>query len=145
MKSLIISCVSTLFLLPMIILAQEPDPNQNPNYKLSIEKYRLRKDSLLRYMGETIQDQYVAIDPIAERQQRRLSEKRDRLAFRRALRLERARRPFIPYSRPRFRNPRPFNPYFNNNNFFPYDGWWLHQFGNNNFHRNGFHHYPFYY
>jgi hypothetical protein len=75
--------------------AQVAENDQNPNYRSSMEKYMQRKDTLLQNMGETVQQTYKAIDPIADRREARLERKEDRRAFRRALRLERARRPQI--------------------------------------------------
>lgn len=87
-----------LFLIALFspaLLAQVAENDQNPNYRASMEKYMNRKDTLLQNMGETVQQTYKAIDPIADRKEARLERQEERRQFRRALRLERARRPQI--------------------------------------------------
>ena len=82
-----------LLLLPLAMLiatwgmSQSLAPDQNPDYMVSQARYMGMADSLNVTHGETIQDTYKAIDWMADRQQRR----EDRRAFRRQLRLERAR------------------------------------------------------
>lgn len=82
-----------LLLLPLAMLiatwgmSQSLAPDQNPDYMVSQARYMGMADSLNTTHGETIQDTYKAIDWMADRQQRR----EDRRAFRRQLRLERAR------------------------------------------------------
>jgi hypothetical protein len=82
-----------LLLLPLTMLiatwgmSQSLAPDQNPDYMVSQSRYMGMADSLTSTHGETIQETYKAIDWMADRQQRR----DDRRAFRRQLRLERAR------------------------------------------------------
>ncbi|HUP13787.1 MAG TPA: hypothetical protein VM187_16310, partial [Niastella sp.] len=82
-----------LLLLPLAMLiatwgmSQSLAPDQNPDYMVSQAQYMGMADSITSMHGETIQETYKAIDWMADRQQRR----DDRRAFRRQLRLERAR------------------------------------------------------
>ena len=82
-----------LLLLPLSMLiatwgmSQSLAPDQNPDYMVSQAKYMGMADSINSMHGETIQETYKAIDWMADRQQRR----EDRRAFRRQLRLERAK------------------------------------------------------
>jgi hypothetical protein len=82
-----------LLLLPLAMLiatwgmSQSLAPDQNPDYMISQAKYMGMADSLNALHGTTPQETYKAIDWMADRQQRR----DDRRAFRRALRLERAK------------------------------------------------------
>jgi hypothetical protein len=62
-------------------------PDQNPNYMVSRDKYIQLSDSLTAYQSTTIQDTYKAIDWMQFRRDARA----ERRAFRRELRLERAR------------------------------------------------------
>lgn len=68
----------TTFLLMMLIVinygfAQNTGllPNQNPNYKISEEKYTRFRDSLLLNSNSTIQDTYKAYDWFEEKTERR--------------------------------------------------------------------------
>lgn len=59
-------------------------PDQNPNYRNSMEKYMAEKDELLKNQGKTIQNTYKAIDDMelkAERKaQRKMFRQERRLA-----------------------------------------------------------------
>lgn len=64
--------IATLLLGTNVIKAQEElAPNQNPNYKVSQEKYRANKDESLKTEGTTVQATYKAIDDMQIRQDRR--------------------------------------------------------------------------
>ena len=82
-----------LLLLPLAMLiamwgmSQSLAPDQNPDYMISQAKYMPIADSLNELHGTTPQETYKAIDWMADRQERR----DERRAFRRQLRLERAR------------------------------------------------------
>jgi hypothetical protein len=61
--------------------------DQNPNYMFSQAKYTKMADSINSWHGTTPQETYKAIDYLADKREMRAS----RQAFRRQLRLERAR------------------------------------------------------
>jgi len=62
-------------------------PDQNPNYMVSQAKYVLAADSINKQQDKTLQNTYKAYDWYEAREERRAS----RIAFRRELRMERAR------------------------------------------------------
>ena len=68
-------------------------PNQNANYAVSRSKYMKMADSLNQWHSTTLQQNYKAIDWLADRREARA----DRREFRRQLRLERARHMGYPY------------------------------------------------
>lgn len=68
-------------------------PNQNPNYEVSKSKYMKMADSLNEWHSTTQQQNYKAIDWLADRREARA----DRREFRQQLRLERARQMDYPY------------------------------------------------
>jgi len=78
-------------------ISQTPvtSPDQNPNASRSLERYLGGRDSLLRNQGETVQETYTAIQPWYDAWNARQQWKSERGAFRRQLRLERARRPIL--------------------------------------------------
>lgn len=84
MKKIIIS----LFIFGFIktVSAQDLAPNQNPNFKTSLEKYLKVNDSLQEFMNTTVQQTYSAPDWYEQRMKRR----EDRRNFRRQLRLTNA-------------------------------------------------------
>lgn len=53
------------------VSAQVPVFDQNPNYRVSMEKYMMQKDSLLVNLGETVQDTYKAYDWYEAKQERK--------------------------------------------------------------------------
>lgn len=77
-----------LFLLLSIFIAstaftQEPlqDPNQNPNYTVSRQKYMAEKDKLLASMNTTEQNTYKAFDWTTykmEKKQQRIERRQER-------------------------------------------------------------------
>ena len=75
--------------------AQVQDPDQNPNYLESAQKYAENKDALLANQGQTVQDTYVAFDWSTYKADRRQA----RIDNRQAVRLARANAP-IYYGRP---------------------------------------------
>lgn len=106
-------------------------PDQNPNYMISRDKYMGLSDSLNAFHSTTVQDTYKAIDWLEDRRDARAQ----RRAFRRELRMERAR-----YGGYYFNDYDYYTPYYYNNSFYNYNrgyrwgrGWnsW-----NNNFYRN---------
>ena len=50
---------------------EELAPDQNPNYRRSMEKYISEKDELLKNQGKTIQATYKAIDDMQLKQERK--------------------------------------------------------------------------
>ncbi len=69
-------------------------PDQNPRYKQSMEKYMGSQDSLQVTNNTTVQQTYKAYDWYEAKQQAR----RDRIQFRRQLRLNRSYFRYEPYS-----------------------------------------------
>ncbi len=93
----------------VIVAQEELAPDQNPNYKNSMEKYVTNKDELLKTEGTTVQDTYKAIDDMQIRQERRDL----RRAYRQERRLARINNCGYYYS-----------PYLNNNyNSFGYNSY----------------------
>jgi len=93
---------------------QELEEDQNPNYKIAMDKYKEHSKELTLLEGTTVQETYKAIDP--------LEEKRELKSQRRKFR---AQRPYWRHQRrmERIKNTR----YFENNGFFNYG------YHNNNF------------
>ncbi len=75
--------------------AQVQDPDQNPNYMQSAQKYADNRDALLANQGKTVQDTYVAFDWSTFKADRRQA----RINNRQAVRLARANAPIF-YGRP---------------------------------------------
>ncbi len=92
MKSLSLLFLSLALLTGVSLQAQTQDPDQNPNYKNSAEKYALQADALLANQGETVQETYKAYDWTEYKAERRQS----RIDRRHELRMERARYNFYP-------------------------------------------------
>jgi len=122
-----------LLLLPLVMLlatwcmAQTTDPDQNPNYLISEAKYAQMADSLNSLHGTTPQETYKAIDWMADRAEARAQ----RRAFRRQLRLERARYGYYyndySYYYPGYYN---YNSYYHPYHYYNY-GWnWNHHYNN---------------
>lgn len=105
--------------------------DQNPNYMIGRDKYMGLADSLNAFHSTTVQDTYKAIDWLADRREAR----EQRRAFRRELRMERARNGGYYYYDDYY-TPYYYNNYRYNNNYRGYRygrGWnsW-----NSNFYRN---------
>ena len=64
-------------------LAQELAPDQNPNYKVSLEKYQALNTSLQTTMNTTVQQTYKAFDWYTEKQDRKVERRADRRENRR--------------------------------------------------------------
>lgn len=118
MKKIIYPTVSFLMLLLLTVAATAQNslaPDQNPNYMVSQLKYTKMADSINTWHSTTPQETYKAIDYLADKQEARAA----RRAFRRELRLERAR----------------------------YGGWDYNGYGNGNYYNNydpGFYNYNYY-
>ena len=93
--------------------AQTTDPDQNPNYRRSMERYMAMKDSSTDYhlMSETIHDIYAVVD-WAEEKQKRKDLKAERKHELKKARIE-ARGRNRRYGR-RYRR-RGYTPYYYNN------------------------------
>ena len=92
-------------LLSITAISQEaPVPDQNPNYMVSRSKYMKMADSVNTWHSTTYQDTYNSIDYLEDRAEARMQ----RQAFRRELRLERAR------------NGYGYGGYYNDYNYSPY-------------------------
>ncbi|MEJ7609881.1 MAG: hypothetical protein WKF88_01740 [Ferruginibacter sp.] len=63
--------------------AQELAPDQNPNYKQSLEKYLAAKDNLQATMNTTVQSTYKAYDWSTAKSERKAERRNDRRENRR--------------------------------------------------------------
>lgn len=97
---------SALILSSVQLSAQEVQ-DQNPNYAVSRDRYMKISDSLIAWHSTTFQETYKAIDYLEDKRQERL----DRKAFRRELRLERARNGYNWYNG-NYWYPGSFNSYY---------------------------------
>lgn len=78
-KSLFLLLVSITMLNPITIIAQNDlTPDQNPNYKKSMEKYMGMKDKLTKNQGTTVQATYKAIDDMQIKRERKDVKKANR-------------------------------------------------------------------
>jgi hypothetical protein len=121
------------YLLPVILIviaagdsnAQSLAQDQNPNYAVSRDKYVRMADSINAWHGTTPQETYRAIDYLEDK---RIA-KQERIAFRRELRLARARNGWSNYYNDGYYNyGSGYNrPYYNS-----YPGY----YGNRGYYRN---------
>ncbi|RYZ22262.1 MAG: hypothetical protein EOO16_09820 [Chitinophagaceae bacterium] len=104
-KSLLILLAASLSL----SAAAQSEPDQNPQFAVSREKYLKIADSLNRWHATTLQNTYKAYDWYEARAERRDSRRNNR----QAVRLARAQRQsyYDPYA---YSNPYYYNPYYNN-------------------------------
>ena len=93
-------------------------PDQNPNYAVSRAKYMQIADSLNEWHSTTQQENYKAIDWLADRREARA----DRREFRRQLRMERARWSDYGYYNDGYYLPDNFY-HRNHNNYYRYNNW----------------------
>ena len=93
-------------------------PDQNPNYAVSRAKYMQIADSLNEWHSTTQQNNYKAIDWLADRREARA----DRREFRRQLRMERARWADYDYYNDGYYLPNNYH-YRNYNNNYRYNNW----------------------
>jgi hypothetical protein len=107
-------------------------PDQNPNYSASRDKYLKMADSINAWHGTTPQETYKAIDYLEDK---RLA-KEARIAYRRELRLERARNGY-GWGNSYYGNDGYYNSY---NNYIPsYNyNYGSYRYGNRGYHRNNF-------
>ena len=63
--------------------AQELTPDQNPNYKVSLEKYQALNTNLQTTMNTTVQQTYKAFDWYTAKQDRKVERRADRRENRR--------------------------------------------------------------
>ena len=87
--------------------------DQNPNYMISQAKYTQMADSINSWHSTTPQETYKAIDYLADKREMRATQK----AFRRQLRLERARNGYYNYGYDYYPG------YYGYNNYNPYYGY----------------------
>lgn len=85
--AILLLCVSTI----NHVYAQETQPNQNPNWKKSLEKYESNKDKLTETQGTTEQKTYKAYDWTEAKNER----KQQRRDYRQQRALARINRPTI--------------------------------------------------
>jgi hypothetical protein len=110
-KSLLILLSASLSL----SAAAQTEPDQNPQFAVSRDKYLKMADSINRWHATTLQNTYKAYDWYEAKMERRDT----RRSNRQALRLARAQRGsyYDPYS---YANPYYYDPYYNNNNYHRY-------------------------
>ena len=102
------------------------NPDQNPNYKKSMDKYMSLKDSSHTFMSTTIHDVYKVVD-WAEEKQKQKDLKKERKHELKKMRIE------ANNQNRRFRNRRGYNPYYYNNyNGFNYNNPYTNQYGYGN-------------
>lgn len=115
MKKILLLVTTTCF--TVVLSAQEKQnlaDDQNPNYKLAMEKYVANLQEYTSLQGTTVQETYKAIDP--------LEEKRELKALRRQYR---AQRPYWRHQR-RLEQAKNTRYIYDNNN-------WGNNWGYNNF------------
>lgn len=104
--------MKTILLLTSILFSiafnAQSDPDQNPNFKKSMDKYMSMKDSSHVFMSSTIQDVYQVVD-WAEEKQKRKDLKKERRHELRKMRIE------ANNQNRRYRYRRGYNPYYYNN------------------------------
>jgi hypothetical protein len=127
-----------LLLLPLAMLiatwgmSQSLAPDQNPDYMVSQAKYMGMADSINTWHGTTPQETYKAIDWMAARQERR----DERRAFRRQIRMERARYGWYynDYGYNYYPNTYSYYPVYSRNygyNYHPYNNYYRPRWNNN--------------
>lgn len=125
-----------LLLLPLAMLigtwgmSQSLAPDQNPDYMVSQAKYMGMADSLNSLHGTTPQETYKAIDWMADRQERR----DERRAFRRQLRMERARNGWYYNDYSYYYPTNAYYPRYSGNywyNYHPYHNYYRPRWNNN--------------
>lgn len=114
-RGLLNGCLLAVMLWAAAAKAQTSD--QNPNYRISQDRYMSMSDSLVALHGTTPQETYKAIDYLADKQEARDRRK----AFRRELRLERARG-WYNVNDYYYNNGYGYNGYYNNY-YRPYSSW----------------------
>lgn len=131
MKKIIYPTVSFLMLLLTVAATAQTSlaPDQNPNYMVSQMKYTKMADSINSLHSTTPQETYKAIDYLADKQEARAA----RRAFRRELRLERARYGGWDYDYGYYNNYNNYPGYYNYNyNYYrPYRGYYGNNWRNN--------------
>lgn len=88
-------------------------PDQNPAYKVSLEKYKSQQDKLLVTMNTTVQDTYKAYDwyeAKQERKQQRIADRRERRLYE-AMNYGYYYNPYNYYFDP-FSSPYRYSPYY---------------------------------
>ena len=62
--------------------AQEITPDQNPNYKVSMEKYKAMQNDLQTSMNTTVQNTYKAYDWTTAKAERKIERRNERREYR---------------------------------------------------------------
>lgn len=112
MKNLISSIA---FLLILNVATAQDNPNQNPNYKQSMEVYMKQKNGFQSTMNTTVQNTYKAFDWYQNKQEKR----QERINFRHQIRFARASAPVYSYYP------------FNNQNYYSNQHNWRYRQNNN--------------
>lgn len=107
--------MKTILLLTSVLFTitfnAQTDPDQNPNYRKSMDKYMSMKDSSHVFMSSTIQEIYNVVD-WAEEKQKRKDLKKARKHELKKMRIK------ANNQNRRYRYRRGYNPYnYNNNNY----------------------------
>lgn len=111
---------------------QELEPDQNPNYKNSAEKYAEKSDELTANQGQTIQDTYEAYD-WREAKEEAKQQRIDRRYELRKLRIQSRNNCF--YGNSRFNRRGYYNNGWNNNGYYN-NGWNNNGFNNGGYYNN---------
>ena len=119
----------TIFITGLNIYAQELVADQNPNYKVSMDKYASTYTALQTTNRTTIQDTYTAYDWSTAKNQIQV----ERRNFRRELRLYNAMN--NGWNNNQW-NANPCNHNWNNNNNWQNNNWGYHNWNNNGFNTN---------
>jgi hypothetical protein len=101
--------------------AQTQNLNQNPNYKVSEEKYVEKTDELNSTQGETIQETYKAFDWTEYKAEKKQDRKDRRYEFKK-----------MRYQNRYLYNSNSYNNGFNNNGYNGYNGYNNNGYNNNN-------------
>lgn len=117
-KVISLTSIVALLISSTVTKAQEElAPDQNPNYRRSMEKYIAEKDELLKNQGKTIQATYKAIDDMQLKQERKALRKSNR----QERRLARINNRGYFYNSPYYGlNANPYNYGYNYGNNFHY-------------------------
>ena len=116
MKSILLTA-SLMMVMALMGTAQNAlaQQEQNPSFMVSQARYMKMADSINSWHGTTLQETYKAIDYLEDKRELRAN----RRAWRRELRMERAR------------NSGWYNGYYNDYNYYPYNNYYNRSWGGN--------------
>jgi hypothetical protein len=154
---LMYSLLSVSLIANITVMVAQDDvllPDQNPNYKVSMDKYIQQKDELTKTAGLTIQNTYKAIDDVALK----IEKKAARRAARNERRLARIENRNRYYSNRYYSNySNSYQPYYTrpysysnqryspNYNYYGYNNYGHNNYGYNNGYNNAYRRYSYSY